>query len=560
MENNLEKGIKDLGAGPAVKTDKYGTKYDYSHLLSPENRALGYNLSVYHAKHEDDEMESLMAMVGNSRWQPETGPGGFLQTFIHPKGLKVDHASLNSPHRGKGLGTNMYEAVYAHAKNHLGINRAIGGVHSSLAHAAHERLAQKHGLDYRAKRIGPTSHHGEYDQAYNKYSYTLKSEQPLEKAEVDHSTIANSESASAQAGLHGDLASALAAAAFLAAGAAPAPNLHTLLWENDGDVHATALQAYGLPVTDQLRQALQAIELTRGLTKAEPPPPPQVQSVLAATHDGDDIAQAVQRAFRDHFVFEVMLSGKHSNGTLLAHDEETHATWLLKPGSGGQSTASGADEDPSTQSDREAAFYQVAKMWGLYDAFPRAELLLLDGKQYAALEFLGTDYKTVEKRRDTDPNICTKLFLPHLNDGTLHQWAVLDFVAGNPDRHGQNIMVDDEGKLKLIDHGSAFAGPDFDPGHDRNSFVPYYLRAWAPRAFNKLPQDEKLEYLPRVSAPVAASLYTWLNGLHAEELEHTLYRYGVNPTWCLARLAQVKAMVTSGYPVDQAINKLWILT
>jgi hypothetical protein len=119
-------------------------------------------------------------------------------------------------------------------------------------------------------------------------------------------------------------------------------------------------------------------------------------------------------------------------------------------------------------------------------------------------------------------------------------------------------MVDaDEGDIKLIDHGAAFAGPDFDPAHDKNSFVPCFLRAWAPRLFNPLPTKEKLSYLPRVAESVATSLASWFNGLHADEMEHLLYRYGINPSASLARFAALKTLA-GNRPVDQAINLLWV--
>ena len=46
-------------------------------------------------------------------------------------------------------------------------------------------------------------------------------------------------------------------------------------------------------------------------------------------------------------------------------------------------------------------------------------------------------------------------------------------VAGSPDSHGSNLLVGPapEHYVALIDHGSAFAGPDFNPGRDKNSFV-----------------------------------------------------------------------------------------
>ncbi len=381
----------------------------------------------------------------------------------------------------------------------------------------------------------------------------------LSKSEpnFDGPQAAHSELAEAMCGYSLDRAPALAAAKFMAGGIEPKSAPRQAFWENDGDPRAAALQAYGLEVNEANLRTLEAIEKMRGLSKAEEPGVPTASDVVAYHHDDDDVAEQVRRAFKDHFVFEVMLSGKHSNGTLLAHDEFSSTTWLLKPGSGGQSGAAGAAEDPASQACREAGFYQTAKMWGLYKAIPRAALLVIDGQQYAAFPFLAGDYKTLGKIRHTEPNIAQSVFLPHLNDGTLHQWAALYFVAGESDGHEQNVMLNKERDVKLIDHGAAFAGMHFDPAHDKNSFVPCFLRAWAPRAFNSLSTEEKLYYLPRVSESVRNSIETWFNGIHAAELEHTLYRYGINPSASLARLAALKTL-SAEMPIDEAINRLWV--
>ena len=117
---------------------------------------------------------------------------------------------------------------------------------------------------------------------------------------------------------------------------------------------------------------------------------------------------------------------------------------------------------------------------------------------------------------------------PYREQGLVHKWAVLDAVLGNPDRHAANVMIDKDDKvLALIDHGSAFAGPAFDPAHDKNSFVPFYLRAWSPGSFNSLSLKSKLAQMPEVSDQVRDDLRQWLNGIHADHLQsllHLLYQ------------------------------------
>jgi hypothetical protein len=274
---------------------------------------------------------------------------------------------------------------------------------------------------------------------------------------------------------------------------------------------------------------------------------------------GDDVAQAVARAFVDRFVFPIRLGGKHSKGSMLARDEQTHTTWLLKPGSGNQSPAAGAQQDPSTMSAREAAWYQVAKAWDLDRWFPRAELLVINGREYAAMKLLPWSFKTMEKHKVRDPGFPRRVLQRFLNDGTIHRWAVLYYVLGEPDGHGQNVMMDEDGEVRFIDHGSAFAGSQFDPANDQDSFVPAFLRAWAPPQFNALPPEEKLRSMPRVNARVAGELQAWILGLQPSELAALLVPYGIDPKPSLERLARLRAAVT-GAPADEAINRLWTST
>ncbi len=218
--------------------------------------------------------------------------------------------------------------------------------------------------------------------------------------------------------------------------------------------------------------------------------------------------------------------------------------------------AAGVRETLASQSQREAAFWAVAQLWGIGDDFPRCDLLVIDGKQYACMDLLGWEYKPLEKLRDKDPAEPARDLEPYRQKGALHRWAVVDFVLGNPDRHAQNIMANKKGEVKLIDHGSAFAGFGFDPSFDKNSFVPYYLRYGAPAKlnFNALSTKDKLRYMVTVSDETRQNLGAWATGLHAEQLEALLPRYGIDPRAAVERLEKVRAGISS---VDVTINRLW---
>ena len=109
----------------------------------------------------------------NSQWN--------ISDHDNPSILDIDYSRLGNPRhatdmvrdggpqdpkhlelRGRGLGLAMYEAVMAHAKNALGATHVAGGIHSTMASAAHERLARKHGMELCSCSMGCCSTHAEW--------------------------------------------------------------------------------------------------------------------------------------------------------------------------------------------------------------------------------------------------------------------------------------------------------------------------------------------------------------------------------------------------------------
>lgn len=346
------------------------------------------------------------------------------------------------------------------------------------------------------------------------------------------------------------------------------------LWDEDGDAVRAALVAYGEePNEGNVRAVKSWIQIANRAPQAEVKKEAEPVEVIAkAPEDGDFAAEAVRRAFRARKVFHAELGGKHSKGSLLATDPQSKKTFLLKPGSGGQSIAAGATDSASTQSQREAAFWAVASLWGLGQYVPRADLLLVGGQEMACIELLPRPFELLEDLDEDHPGLARRLLRPYLSEGTLHYWGALDYVLGNPDRHGRNMMAnpsgldlkpgadqvrDGAGVVRLIDQGSAFAGKHFDPAHDRYSFVPFYLRAWAPPTFNKLTVAEKLRYMPRLSRPEEAALKVWINSLDEDRTSKVITRYGVDPHPALDRLRRLKELVALA-PADLAVNMMWV--
>lgn len=381
--------------------------------------------------------------------------------------------------------------------------------------------------------------------------------------------------------------------------------VRAMVWEEDGDTEAAALRAYGMVADPAHRKALQGVlavvatdaaqrepkrpdhyaihNAAERLGKAEPGPggnagteraediqafegqdrPKTPGSIRGATPSAEPVAQAIIDAFKDEKVEAVALKGKHSKGTLIAHDPHTDDVWLLKPGSGPPSPAAGIAETVGTQSAREACFYACAKhVFALGESCPKCELLLVDGQQIAAMQFLPPEFRSLEKRAKDDSMRVLWSLHAYLKMGLLHKWAVMDWVLGNVDRHGQNILANNAQpeRMYLIDHGSTFAGLDFDPAHDHSSFVPYYLRAWSPRKFNTLPPQEKQRRMPVADHHVEVLLRDWLSGLSGDALRDTIARYGLDPAACLKRLAHVKTLLSDPKVKDisVAIDGLWV--
>lgn len=327
----------------------------------------------------------------------------------------------------------------------------------------------------------------------------------------------------------------------------------------DEPLQDAALISVGLPVDDENRRALAAVLKLQSsdLSKAD-----ATHEVQAMMPDGAEVAEGVRRGFGASTEQQLHLGGKHSAGTLLVKDPETGQMYLLKPGTNKQSPALGARQDPTNQSRREAAFWHVAEAWGLNQRLPRADLLLIDGKEVAALHMLPFEWKNLEKLKFKDPSLPQKALEKYRQMGELHKWAVLDFVLGNPDRHGQNLMVGPQADgypVALIDHGSAFAGDAFDPANDKNSFIPYYLRVWRAESWAKLTPAERLRAMPTVSGDTERQLREWFHGLHVEDLEALLHRYGIDPGPEVQRFARVKALLAEDN-FSEAINQLWLAT
>lgn len=325
------------------------------------------------------------------------------------------------------------------------------------------------------------------------------------------------------------------------------------LRENDGDIAYAALIAHGLVPTKENLKAIRSVAKIKDLHKSLSE---TKYNVVACHPEGEAVAKVIQTAINDGHVQNIKLGGKHSHGSLLVAAKDEN--WLLKPGDGKNSPAAGVAQETATQSQREVAFYKCAEAIGLGHIVPRAELIYVNQKESAAIHMLPFSWQNLENLRVEEPNIGRHTLEPYRASGELFKWAVMDYILGNPDSHGMNIMVsdkDDGRKVALIDHGSAFAGTEFNPGVDSDSWVPYYLRVWTTRPWKELTFEERILALPRCPAEKERDLFHWVLGINPDRLAAIMQRYGVHAQPSIDRLNQLKACKER---MDVFIGKRWV--
>jgi hypothetical protein len=313
------------------------------------------------------------------------------------------------------------------------------------------------------------------------------------------------------------------------------------------DPEKAALHAADLPVDEETIKQLRAILSTSDLSKSEQ----TFSTIENVSPSGHEVVEEIRLANSYGKISKIDLNGVHSHGTLRADIPGTNRSYLLKKGSGPQSPAAGAKESASTQSQREACFYECSKMLGIENV-PQAVVLLLDGQEFAAIRMLPDDYKTIGDMLTTDPIGVQRLLSMYSLD--IYKWATVDLILGNPDRHNSNIMAR-HNDVQLIDHGSAFAGNWFDPAHDKYSFIPYYLRYNNPD-FGTQDAATRLKKAVRLNSSQETELQEWLKKMGP--IDDILTGYGIMHGPCQNRRARVLEAVKHS-PADLAIMGCWIL-
>ena len=189
---SLSKSIKSVNQGNVIpektnfvhRVTPTGVKktvetgyYDYNHVLPAEHRN-NYSLQVKHVP-KTGSIIGCLFNKGNKKTAV-----GFLDGNLKNGTLTINDTEIQPGHRGKGLGTPLYESVMAFA-HHNGANEVAGDIHSTMASNVHKKLSEKHGMDYKPE---PTPYPelaspepGPNDDKFGPYKYTIKKEMPETK-------------------------------------------------------------------------------------------------------------------------------------------------------------------------------------------------------------------------------------------------------------------------------------------------------------------------------------------------------------------------------------------
>lgn len=166
--------------------------FDYSHLLTQEQRDKGYGLEVAEERANIRHGEPPKYLRAYITHPTSTKVGdiphvGGIEAVYDPerKDVHIEYARTDRDHREQHLGRAGYEAIIAHMRNNHGAESASGGSHSTSAEVAHKAIRAKYGLHsidmgggVREPAIGhvdPSNlHYASFDYAFGPYAYKLR--------------------------------------------------------------------------------------------------------------------------------------------------------------------------------------------------------------------------------------------------------------------------------------------------------------------------------------------------------------------------------------------------
>lgn len=312
----------------------------------------------------------------------------------------------------------------------------------------------------------------------------------------------------------------------------PAPHvLRDALVRSDGDAVDGALRAYGFEPTNDLRAAVaawhRAAPQLRDERAAELPlAPPE----LAGDPEVVEIFRAAWAAGR---------VWPRPDGELRVQQVDGGGVWRFLPD---REVATGA---------AAAAFSEVAKAWGI-GTVPQCHVLTVGDRRGCFQPVPSREAWTLDQLAARSTGLPRAALLPSLRLGELHRWAVLDYVCGNPDRVGSEVAASWDGSLALLAPARSAFGPTFGgPG----TFVPAYVRCWAPAPWSELSEEERWSRWPAV--PDGQRLGGWLLGLTPDPVLAACAARGVSAGPAVGRLQRLQAACRLD-GADVATRRAWL--
>jgi len=314
-----------------------------------------------------------------------------------------------------------------------------------------------------------------------------------------------------------------------------------------------ALHCYGIPITEKNREHLHSV---CSVLCGQPEKP-----ILEKFEDlgmlegipkcGEDLVEAVNRGLANGKATAFSRPVAPNEKAMLIVDFETDLNFILKPDT--HSITSGSSLSSPI---KEMGFYKVARILGL-DKYVMNVGLARDAKQEEILvmQMLPRNYTILEEKRRIDPNCDRPILEQYLRDGMIFKWAVLDYVAGNPDRHSFNMMVNVEGDVIFVDHSSSMV-IDFDPSGE-DTYIPYYLRAWGVKA--RMSDKDKMRHMPTLHPEVGEEVREWVMEKNPQWLYDSIAIISADAAQAASdRLKHIqKLMAECEDPID-TINRLWV--
>lgn len=306
--------------------------------------------------------------------------------------------------------------------------------------------------------------------------------------------------------------------------------MERLAWVGeDGDAVAAALRAYGEEPTAENRAAVEAWMRSMDRKNSN-----QNEPVVAGIIAGDEPAAVeIRRANQDGGL------RPRANGTLYARDPETGSEWMLRP---------------CPTAPKAAAFAEIAEAWGLGHYVLGAAVVAVDDQPYLAERLAPRDMVTLGDQGRCSVNSPRMSLDPVLQDGSLHRWAVLDYVLGNPDRPPSSVLVSERRAAYLIRNEGAFA-ETFQPALDPRCFAPAYMTVWGPSGWANLGVYEKRAAWPGMAGSAEATV-TWFGNQSEEPVKLTCARRGLASEGPLGRLRHLRERAAVE-GLDRALREVW---